>query len=303
MDASMKKFMRVGLVHFMAFPQTMRGEGPILDTFRRIAYDDYFDVAEVTWIKDPEIRRAIGTMADVSKMTLCYGAQPRLLTTGLNINDLDEAGRRKAVDSLREGIDEAYEIGAAGFAFLSGKYEQETREESYQALFRSTLELCDYAKTKGNMPVNLEIFDYDIDKKALIGPTWLAKRFADDVRMLCDNFGLMVDLSHIPMYRESIHDAIVPIKNHIAHIHIGNTVIRETGIEAYGDTHPRFGVPGSENDVPQVVEFLRVLLENGILNESHPPVVSFEVKPWKDEDAELVLANAKRVLNRAWALA
>jgi hypothetical protein len=30
-------------------------------------------------------------------------------------------------------------------------------------------------------------------------------------------------------------------------------------------------------------------------------VLSFEVRPWKDEDPEAVIAGAKRVLNRAWA--
>lgn len=31
-------------------------------------------------------------------------------------------------------------------------------------------------------------------------------------------------------------------------------------------------------------------------------VSSFEVKPWGDEDADLVLAGTKRVIRRAWAL-
>jgi hypothetical protein len=29
--------------------------------------------------------------------------------------------------------------------------------------------------------------------------------------------------------------------------------------------------------------------------------VSFEIKPFGDEDADVVIANAKRVLNLAWA--
>ena len=32
MQESMYKFMKVGLIHFMAYPQVMRGEGPILET-------------------------------------------------------------------------------------------------------------------------------------------------------------------------------------------------------------------------------------------------------------------------------
>ncbi len=298
----MKKYMKVGIVQFMAYPTTIKGEGSIEETVRRLACDDYFDAIEVTWIKDGDARKRVRKIAETSKLTLCYGAQPRLLTTGLNINDLDEGKRRQAVDTLKAGIDEAYELGASGFAFLSGKYEEATKEKSYAALLSSTREICGYAGAKGTMPVILEIFDYDIDKKSLIGPTVIAERFARDIRKQHDNFGLMVDLSHIPMYHESNESAILPIIDFIKHIHIGNTVIKDPAQTAYGDTHPRFGFDGSENDVEAVAAFLRLLLSEGILNEKNPPVVSFEVKPWGDEDPELVIANAKRTLNRAWAL-
>jgi sugar phosphate isomerase/epimerase len=241
-------------------------------------------------------------MARCSKLAIGYGAQPRLLTTGLNINDLNEEGRCKAVATLKEGIDEAYEIGAEGFAYLSGKYAEETKEDSYAALLTSTRELCAYAASKGSMPVNLEVFDYDIDKKSLIGPTELARRFAREVRKDHGNFGLLVDLSHIPMYYESAEQSILPIRDLIRHVHIGNTVIKDPSLTGYGDTHPRFGFDGGENDVRQVAEFLRVLLFAGVLRKDDPPFLSFEVKPWGVEDPEMVIANAKRTLTRAWAL-
>ncbi len=302
MKESLHAYMKVGIVHFMAWPSTIKGEGPILETVRRIAADDYFDAIELTWIKDAAVRAQVGKMAKCSKLAVGYGGQPRLLTTGLNINDLSEEGRSRAVATLKEGIDEAYELGAAGFAYLSGKYAEETKEASYQALLKSTREICAYAASKGSMPVILEVFDYDIDKKSLIGPTALAERFAREVRKEYANFGLLVDLSHIPMYRESAEQAILPIRDLIRHVHIGNTVIKDPSFTAYGDTHPRFGFEGGENDVRQVAEFLRVLLFAGILRKEDPPFLSFEVKPWADEDPELVIANAKRTLNRAWAL-
>jgi len=195
--------MKPGLIHFMAYPATMKGEGPIVETIRKIVTDEYFNAIEITWIKDAEVRAQVKKMLDSSHMTVAYGGQPRMLTTGLNINDLNEEGRLKVLQSLKDGIDEAYEMGAVGFAFLSGKYEEDRKEEAYQALLKSTRELCAYAKSKGNLKVVLEIFDYDIDKKSLIGPSKLAKRFAEDVREEYDNFGLMVDLSHIPLLRET----------------------------------------------------------------------------------------------------
>ena len=301
MKESMKKYFKPGIVHFMVFPTTIKGEGPIVETVKRIAYDDYFSAVEVSWIKDPEVRKEVKTIIETSHMVAGYGSAPRLLTTGMNINDLDEDKREKALATLKEGIDEAYEVGAKGFAFLSGNYEEASKEQSYQALIASTKALCAHAKSKGDMKIILEVFDYDIDKKSLIGPVSMAKRYAEEMTKAYDNFGLMVDLSHIPMLHESCEESIMPIKDYIVHTHMGNTVIKSPDCTAYGDTHPRFGFPNSENDVDELEEYLRVLLKAGILNTDNPPILSFEVKPWGDEDPELVIANAKRTLNEAWA--
>lgn len=301
MFKSMKKYMQVGIVHFMAYPSTIRGEGPILETVRKIIMDDYFDAIEVTWIKDRETRLKVGEMVKTAGVTLAYGAQPRLLSTGLNLNSLDEKVRSDAVLSMKEGIDEAYELGAAGFAFLSGKYEEDKKELAFETLVQSTKELCAYAKSKGNMNLVLEVFDYDIDKKSLIGPVVLAKRFVETVRKEYDNFGLMVDLSHIPQLHETIEESILPIKDYILHAHIGNCVIKDPAMPAYGDIHPRFGFENSENGVDEVVRFLKVLMQIGFISDKKRPIVSFEVKPWGDEDPDLVVANAKRILNLAWS--
>jgi sugar phosphate isomerase/epimerase len=300
MNESIRSYMKVGLIHFMAYPAVIKGEGPIEETFRKIALDDYFEVAEITWIKDPQTRSKVKKMIDTSHLEVAYGGQPRLLTTGLNINDLNEDGRQKALATLKEGIDEAYEMGAVGFAFLSGKYSGDSIEESFQALVKSTRELCAYAKSKGSMKVVLEVFDYDVDKAALIGPVGLAKRYAEEVTRECDNFGLMVDLSHLPLLRETPVESLLPIKEYILHAHMGNCVCKDPSLPCYGDAHPRFGFPGGANDVEELVEYLRVLLSIGFLSKEKRPIVSFEVKPFADEDPDLVVANAKRVLNRAW---
>ena len=301
MNEPLYKYMRVGLVHFMAYPTTIKGEGPILETIKKVALDDYFTAIEITTIKDNAERQKVKQMLETSHMSYTYGAQPRLLTTGLNINDLNEEGRQRALANLKEGIDEAYEIGASAFAFLSGKYEEATKEESYQALIKSTREICTYVKGKGNMRVSLEVFDFDVDKKSLIGPASLALRYAKEIREEHEHFGLMVDLSHIPLIHETIEESLLPVKDYIIHAHIGNCVVKSADMPGYGDVHPRFGFPGGENDVEQVVDYLRVLLQIGFLNDKKPPIVSFEIKPFGDEDPDVVIANAKRTLNEAWA--
>ena len=302
MHEMISDYMRVGIVHFMAFPNTMHGEGPILETVREIAKDPFFEAIELTWIKDTQTRLRVSQDLKTAKMSIAYGGQPRLLTTKMNINDLDESSRLAALNNLKNGIDEAYEIGAESFAFLSGPYNEADLQPVLDALQKSTNELCSYSRKKGNMPVVLEIFDYDIDKKSLIGPAIRAKEFAEKIKESNDNFGLMIDLSHIPMIHESIKEHISPIKEHIVHAHMGNTVISDPNKAAYGDMHPRFGFPNSENDVRELAEYLHELLEIGFLNKKNRPIVSFEVKPWEDEEPAMVIANAKRTLNRAWAL-
>ena len=301
MNEPMYKYFKPGIIHFMAFPSTSKGEGPIEETVRKIACDEYFSAIEVAWIKDPEVRSKVRKIVETSHMTLAYGAHPMTLTTGININDLDDSKRSEALNCMFKGIDEAYELGAVGFAFLSGKYEEETKEQSFAALVDSTKQMCGYAKSKGDMKIVLEIFDFDIDKKSIIGPAPLAKRLAEEISKCYENFGLIVDLSHIPLLHESCEEAIMPIKDYIVHAHMGNAVIKDQSCTAYGDTHPRFGFPDSENDVAELTEYLRVLMKAGFFNEESPPILSFEVKPWEDEDPELVIANAKRTLNEAWA--
>jgi sugar phosphate isomerase/epimerase len=151
------------------------------------------------------------------------------------------------------------------------------------------------------MSVNLEVFDYDMDKAALIGPAPYAARFAADVRKECDNFGLLVDLSHFPTTYETSRFVIQTLRPYITHLHIGNAVV-QPGCDAYGDKHPRFGYPSSANDTPELLDFFRVLREEGFFRAEDPYVLSLEVTLREGEDADIVLANSKRVINRAWAL-
>jgi sugar phosphate isomerase/epimerase len=301
MIASIHKYAKVGLIHFMAYPSTIKGEGPIEETIRKIAIDDYFDAIEITWIKDAEIRRKVKKMLDSSHLIVAYGGQPRLLTTGQNINDTDEVKRQFAVANLKEGIDEAIEMSAIGFGFLSGKYTEEKKEEAYQALVKSTKEICSYAKSKGSLKIAHEVFDFDIDKCSLVGPVDIATRYAKEICAEFDNFGLMVDLSHLPILHETARQSLIPVKDYIIHAHMGNCMMKDKKDPAYGDAHPRFGYPGGENDVEELVEYLRVLFEIGYLNPDNRRILSFEVKPVGDEDPDIVVANAKRVLNLAWA--
>lgn len=297
MRDSIQKYFQMGTILWMSFPPERYNQ---VEAVGRIAGDEFFTALEVTQVRDDGEREQYKKLLEQSHMKVCYGAQPRLLGTGLNPNHLDEVERRKAEQTLLEAVDEAEYLGAKGIAFLAGKWERETREEAYGQLLKTTRNVCSYAADKGMM-VELEVFDYDMDKAALIGPAPLAARFAADMRTTHQNFGLLVDLSHFPTTYETPQFVVRTLRPYITHLHIGNAVVKP-GYEAYGDMHPRFGFPDSANDTAELLDFFRVLKEEGFLNAADPYVLSIEVKPWKDEDAQIVLANTKRVINRAWAL-
>jgi len=297
-----ESYLTMSVVHFMAFPECISGTGPIVETLRQLALDDFFGAAEISWIKNPKDRQEVRRIAEESRLKLGYGAQAVLLLEKLSLNDLDPAARERAVQAMRNCIDEASELGCKRVAFLAGPDPGDAqRERALDALADSILTLCRYAGDKG-IALTLETFDRDVDKKSLVGPSPMAAEFAERIRAEHPDFGLLYDLSHLPLLRESTQEALHTLKDYLVHIHVGNAVVTP-GAPAYGDLHPRFGYPGGENDVPELTAFLQGLFDIGYLRagREEKPWVGFEVKPQEGEDGALIMANTKRAWRQAWA--
>ena len=299
MDCDIKRYVKIGIIHHMAYPEAFSSEKIFEDTFLHLLEDPYFDVIETAANPWPSMQGKIRSWVEQAHMEVAFGAQGKTLAKRLNLNDLDLAQRKKAVTAVKEGIDEAAEIGAFGLSFLSGQYEDKTISQSMDALVESCLALCAYAR-QYELPLCLEAFDYSIDKKALIGPSLRAKTLMDLICKEYPSFGLLVDCSHIPMIGENLDENLDPVAPFVRHAHMGNTCIKDPTNPAYGDTHPRFGFPQSENDVDYLASYLQKLIAIGYLQKDRPMTVSFEVKPQRGELSSLVLANAKRTLADAW---
>lgn len=292
MKDSIHKYFKVGTIQWMSFPNS-----DPMDSLKAICRDEYFDAIELKGYGDRNAEAK--ALLEQSHLKVCYGAQPRLLGPRLNPNAIDEEERLKAEKTLLEAIDEAEYLGARGIAFLAGKWEVAIKDQAYAQLLKTTRAVCDYASTK-DMNVELEVFDFDMDKAALIGPAPYAARFAADMRTTHNNFGLLVDLSHFPTTYETSQFVVRTLRPYITHFHFGNAVVKP-GCDGYGDLHPRLGYPNSANDVPELLDYLRVLKQEGFFNPEEPYVLSMEVTLRPGEDEQIVLANTKRCLNRAWA--
>ena len=138
MREPMKKYFKTGLVYFMAYPFAMTGKGDIEGTVRRVLEDAYFDYIELTRIEDPTVRATVARLAREACVGVAYGAQPQMMRNGENLCSLDESLRQRGVQRMFSCVDEAYEMGAEGIAFLAGKFDPQKVEEHYQQLVRST---------------------------------------------------------------------------------------------------------------------------------------------------------------------
>ncbi len=304
MKESWEPLIDLSIVHFMIFPETLTGSGPILETVSKIVNDEFFSMIEIGHINDPEVRKQVADTIATAHVRVAFGAQPAILTKKLDMNSFDETKRKDALQTLEPLIDEAKEMGAKRFTVLSGPDPgAEKRGPATELLIESLLKLCSYGKERG-VSVTLETFDRTVEKKSLIGPSDEALMVSKTVKREFSDFGLMYDMGHAPLLDEDPARSLKLLKDHLVHVHVGNCV-KTPGLPAYGDQHPRFGVKGGENDVPQLVMFLQALIDIGYVPSSPreiSSVIGFELKPVPGEKSEAVIANGKRTWKKAWSL-
>ena len=301
-------YIHLGIVHPMIFPETLRGEGPVLETVGKIVNDEFFGAIEVSWVKDSATRVKLAKLLELSSLDIVYCGGPPILIQKLDMNSLDSATRKAAVEGVKKLVDEAYTLGAKILVVCSGPdVAEDKRAKAKDLLVESLKEVCRYAQQKAGdytLFISLENFDREIDKKLLIGPTAEAAEIAKAVKKECKNFGLTVDLSHLPLLKETPEEMISSAREHLEHVHIGNCVMRYKTHPLYGDQHPYIGMEGGEIGINELTSFLRALKDSGYFSKktvTRMPVVSFEVKPARGETSELIIAGSKRVFIDAWA--
>jgi len=281
---------KVGIVHAMVFPEVSGGEGPVVETARAIVEDDFFDAIEVSWVKDPSVRRNLFSLLKSSHIHVVFCAGGNIIRERVDLNSLDQPTRRRAIQFTRDLVAQAKELKAEIFVLCSGPDPgQSLRSKAASALVDSLVEIAEYAGS--DMMVSLEAFDREIDKRRLVGPTQEAVSIVSEVRQRVNNVGLTVDLSHLPLLNESAATSLETARGVLVHSHIGNCMPN-------ADSHPPLAVPGGCNGVQELREFLMALKSIGYFNRACP-IVSFEVKPTRVGESESLIAQSKGVLMEA----
>jgi sugar phosphate isomerase/epimerase len=301
--------MDFGVIHPLIYLECRGGEGPILETLPTIVNDSDFGAIEIAPIKNPDVRQKAKALLAQSQLQVVYLPILPVLLEKLEPGSADADLRKAAMTRLKMLIDEAIDLGSV-MAMVQGPLDvpPDQREATTERLVQDLQELCDYAAAHSRekmLFITFENFDRDIENKRLIGPTVEAANMADAIDRL--NFGLTIDLSHLPLLSETSEDALRTAGRHLIHAHIGNCVIDHRDSALYGDFHPRFGHPLGRNDLPEVVDYLQQLDAVQYWTKARErlggtPILSMELRPVpSEENPEAVLANGKRTFMRAWA--
>ena len=281
---------KVGIVVFMAFPETAKEEG-VKEAIATLVRDEFFDELEFQVYREA-VWKEIEPILKERELLLGAALQLDILTMKLSLNSSNEAERRKTVDHVKRRIEEAAERGITTVALCSGPDpEPERRAEETRLLVNSLKELCEHAKRYGSRII-LEAFDREHDKKLLIGPISEAAEIVREVRKEYNNIGLLWDLSHAPMLGES-PEVLKDYKDVLYEVHVGCAKKADSGFK---DTHPTFYTPGSVNGVEEVARLFKVLLDI-----NYKGVVTLEIKPEPTQTSLGIINNAKGVFLSAFA--
>lgn len=267
----------LGVNHQFLYPDAIISEKAHLETLRELVTLPNLDALDCwVWRTPGTYREEIAILRGSGKQ-INYNIGDRFGEALIFPASCDIAARRYAIDVLRREIGFAMESGAKKIIFGSGPDSPDDREDAKKRFAEVIFTV--FEDVPREVTLCLEPTDRDMDKYFLFGP---ADETADFIRQMrrygMENLGMLLDMAHIPLMRETMESAVHIADDTIAHIHLGNNIVRNTKNPLYGDRHVPFGYPESEYEEKDVARFLSLLNENGYLKKEGA-TVSFEVRP------------------------
>ncbi len=267
----------LGVNHQFLYPPAMVDEKAHLNSLKEIVTLPNLSALDCwVWRTSETSRKEIEILKNCGKQ-INYNIGDRFGEEPVFPASSDKRARRYACDFLRREVGFALEAGAKKIIFGSGPDSQEDREDAKKRL--AELLYSAFEEVPSDVALCLEPTDRDMDKRFLFGP---AKETADFIRKMrrdgMENLGMLLDMAHIPLMRETMESAVRLSCETITHVHLGNNIVSNPKNSLYGDRHVPFGYPESEYTEKDVATLLLLLREVGYF-EKDGATVSFELRP------------------------
>ena len=112
MDGNWRRYMDLGVVQYVSFPQVIAGIGPVVETIERVLVDEFFSAIEITWIKDEQVKRQVAELLSYSGLRVVFAGGPPYAMQRIHLSALDEGERRESLDKAKRLVGDAYLLGA-----------------------------------------------------------------------------------------------------------------------------------------------------------------------------------------------
>ncbi len=260
----------------------------------------FFEAFQTVDVPEPAERRQIAAAFRGTALPLTYCIGRLLNESGLNLSDLSEPGRLKAVDSVRPWLDDAREAGARRVLLLSGRApaDEEARQEALVQLERSLFSICRQAQEPPALQVVIEPLDVRAHKKSTLGFTQEAMRLVCSLPPDC-GLGLCLDTSHLLLNEEDPVSALRLAHQLVRELHFCNCV-SDRGHPLFGDLHLPFGSPGRIG-VTDVASLMKVALEVGFFSKQNRPSIYCEILT-RERDSMDTMRDCRNILEEAWRI-
>ena len=128
---------------------------------------------------------------------------------------------------IKEMITQAVAIGASSLTFASGPPSPANATDAHYAAFADFCRwLCGESKPHG-ITALIEPCDTTVHKKFLYGSTEACVKLVESFQPELNNFGILLDLSHVPLIGETFEQAIKKVAQYLKRVYLGNCVLKE----------------------------------------------------------------------------
>ena len=301
MNNSIKEYARLGLVHHMLYARCLNDpeyhEKTLVEMAARTDIETFDCCLPYGAERQERLAQAIRASGKEHVVFATHLFPLRKLSFCSTSYSEQAQARMVIADMVRQSAS----IGATGFIFASGgPPAAEATAANKEAFYDFCCWLCGELAPHG-IDALLEPFDFDFDKQFAFGPLDENLELARRVAAQHPNFGIELDVAHLPLMREDMLSSIRRSAPWLRRVHLGNCVMRDRGDPFYGDKHPPIGYPGGEIDTAQLVDVLGELLNVGFLDRDNRGDLVVELNPFPAMSEDASVADNFRRVNEAWA--
>ncbi|WP_168203440.1 TIM barrel protein [Oceanispirochaeta crateris] len=281
-----RNFVQLGISSILLYPKALKNSLSLFTAIEESCHLEHFEVIESYLPHEKDIRsEAIKTIKETGRTIHYNSPLPFQLDGPYSCGSSNAEYRKNSFKLIKQHIEYAAEADAPLFV-LTGCIDKGEEERAARLSYLEDF-IC-YASEEAvqhGIKMVLEPIERHQFKKIVLGPTEDCVSMAKRVMgRNIKNFGLMLDVMHLPLMEETFDHALENIlETGLDHVHMGDCVT-DPSSSYYGHTHPPFGIQkGTFNQQDYSYQFFK-FLECGYLSSTpsveNKPTISIEAQAY-----------------------